>query len=298
MRSSERSQDGFLFLIGSIFAESLFPLFGNRVAAHFPPVLFLALSTALVLLVLGLWLTGREPGWWKVTKKQGAALLFMSCVIALFFAVIFIVAPHTSSISTALVLRTEAIFTLIVTTVFFHERLTLPQCLGVLCIFVGVLAVLYNGTFELNSADLLLMLPIVLLPFMNKTTQWLLRTISPVRLLCFRYLYTLPLFLLISVFLKEDISTALTTIGGMQVLLIAVFSLLILCTSKLCWYQGIRRLPLGEAQYFTAAIPAVAVLWSALFLGEVPTQYQLLGCVLTVTGMVLVSRQQNNRTAA
>lgn len=270
-------------------AEGLFPIIANASAQIFPPIFYLAVSLLLASAVLCLLviLTTGMP----VISKQ---VWVYSSLIAIFiftgFSLIFLGTRLTSSINTALLLQTEMLFTFVLSTFILRERLLPIQLAGAVCVLAGTGYILYNGSMQLNSGDMLIIAATAMFPMGNVFAKKALALASPMIVLMLRYIIGGSVLLVLSLLLED-----LSPLQGREVLdnwwLIPAYVFIVLTLSKVVWYKGLSMLPLGKAIYIVLSYPAFSLLFAFLLLHEVPTWYQLGGFAFTMFGVYLLVKR-------
>ncbi|MFH1671016.1 MAG: DMT family transporter [Patescibacteria group bacterium] len=291
MQSTEE-HTGERMLLGTCVIEGLFPIMAVVMARKFPPVLFTAISSlcASVIFLIYLWFSHR------LSQQISIRALLYSLGVAVFvvmtLALILIGAKFTSSVNVALLLQTEMLYTFIFATIILGERLFQWQLVGVAFVFLGTVLVIFNGTFDLNTGDVIIIGACVFFPIGNMFAKKALAFISTDTLLFLRYLLGGSLLLVVS-FLFEDFSNLEYGFDANTLAVFAVYVVLFLVMSKVLWYGGLKRLAMGKAVYIISASPAFSLLFAFILLREIPTWYQFAGFAFTVTGIYfLISRQK------
>lgn len=73
----------------------------------------------------------------------------------------------------------------------------------------------------------------------------------------------------------------------------AALMFLIMCVYALLWQQALKRFPLSKAYSSKGVVILWNMLWAALFFAERITWMNLLGSVIIITGIVVVSSNED-----
>jgi len=283
---------GEFFVIGTCILEGLFPIIAYSASREFPIFFFTGASVALAMIILGVLLIitkgykNKVPLW-----SLGACAMVSLLVVIIPLNLIMAGAKHTSGINTALILQVEILSTFIIYKFLFKEHHELYQYIGALLVFSGTALVLFNGTMTLNKGDLLILLAVWIFPFGNYFAKKALTVLKPMQVIFFRYLFALPVLILISI-IFEDLSGVLDSITRSGWIIVA-YVVLILISSKMFWYYGLRKLPVSKSIYILSAIPAFSLIFAFALLDEIPTVYQWAGFIVAIVGVyTLIAKRQ------
>ena len=280
------------FVLGSAVIEGGFPIMINHAVRVFPALAFVGISAVVGSFIhLLLLLTGRTPIP-KISKQTWMDLIgvtMCNSIFALLF--IFLGTQFTSGINTALLLQSEMLFSFLIFTFLFGERATRRQYIGASGVLLGTVFILYNGSFSLNRGDLLIIVGTVFYPFGNQFAKRALQHLPASFILMVRHLVGAIVFLSLSVAF-ENVSLQVLSVAREYWWLIALYGFGVLVGSKLCWYRGLKALPLTKAVSIILSYPVFSLVFAAIFLKEIPTAYQLIGFAVTLAGLsVLISRR-------
>jgi drug/metabolite transporter (DMT)-like permease len=201
--------------------------------------------------------------------------------------VLILMGTRTSSgVSTALLLQSEMVWTLLLSWLVLGECITLRKLAGISIVLLGTLAVLWRGDLAFHTGELLIIGATVLYPFGNACAKRALLEVSPMQVLLLRYLFGIVYLLALAVILNQfyvpfDWSTE-------HWLVLVIFSLVVFVASKICWYEGLKRHDLHVSVATVSAVPAVAMVLSFIVLGELPALRQWLGFGLTMVGLRVI----------
>lgn len=284
--NSERQGEIFLFMEMIVF--SLFPIIINQGTKAMPPLFFASISllTAGAFFFLYLLFTKQLKQLLRLDVLKLSALITILVVVIPYFC-IFTGTKLTSGINTAIFLQTEILFALILCHFWLKEKISQIQLLGSLSIFTGAVLVLYNGGFDLNVGDLLIILGTSIYPIGNHYSQKALRIASPMVILFIRSVLGGVLLLALSLLIEPHLNPL--TLSTHNLLLILANGLGMLFVSKILWYLGLARLSLTKATAITMSYPIFTLMFAAIFLKELPTSYQLVGLTIIMLGVYVTT---------
>jgi drug/metabolite transporter (DMT)-like permease len=173
----------------------------------------------------------------------------------------------------------------------YGEKLTREKVIGGFVILSGTIAVLYNGSFQLNLGDLLIILGTFFYPFGNHYAKAALQEVRPSVILFLRSLVGGLALLSLSFLFEHPDREVFRDIqrNSLWLILLAMGGL---GMAKLLWFEGLKRLDVSKATAIVIAGPAFSFLYAVILLKEVPTIYQFAGFFIILVGLYLLTRQK------
>ncbi|MBP9718218.1 DMT family transporter [Candidatus Gracilibacteria bacterium] len=285
---------GEYYLLAAIPFFGLFPVFANIGVGYFPPLFFAGISNliaALVMVPLSLTTKRREL---KLNRTEWLYTMGNTVFnIILPFILIYIGTQYTSSLNTTLLHQTELLSAFIINGLIFGEVITRSVWIGGVLVLSGTLSVLYNGSLHFNIGDLLIIASTFLYPFGNIYAKKSLKTVTPWTVLFLRSLMGGTVLLLLSGIFEASAWGSIATSARQHLLFLFINGAIILGFSKWLWLSGMRSMPITKSTIFAICGPPVGILYSILFLKEVPSIYQAIGFLLMILGLwVLVPKRR------
>lgn len=288
----QEERKGELFQLLSAVFNGLFPVvlhLGTQIA---PPLFFAGVSLLIgslppILLIL-LRRTRMPAIDWYLCKHLVVVSLFCLVLPTAFIA---IGTQKTSGINTALLLQAEMLFTFIFFHVFLREASTRHQILGALLIFAGTAVILYRDLFAFNFGDFLIVLGTAFYPIGNNSSKKIIATLHPMAILAFRSLLSGFLLLFLSLAFEGILASPIRMTPDL-LLLVFLQGIAVLFISKLFWYEGLERLPVGRSVFIGSSAPAFSLIFAATLLGETPTLLQLAGFLVTLLGLFFLTEKK------
>ncbi|MAE68655.1 MAG: DMT family transporter [Candidatus Peribacteraceae bacterium] len=291
MEAHKHERRAVSFVMMSSMIEGGFPIFINH-AVRVLPVMFFAgicayIGSAIHIALLIVRRNWRQHLSWKTWFYIGGVTVCNS-VLALLF--IFAGTRYTSGINTALLLQSEMLSSFLIFRVLAGEHISGRQIIGALGVLLGTLFVLYNGSLELNPGDLLIVLGTVFYPIGNMCAKRALQTASSSFVLAIRHLFGGIVFCTLAI-VFEDITQQTFLLLYENIWLVLFYGVMVLVVSKLCWYEGLKSLPLPKAVSIILSYPVFSLIFASLFFGERPSAYQIIGMCITIAGLSVLVRR-------
>lgn len=292
MTKHKEERVGELILIVEVLLHAFSPIAKNFGAKNMPQIQFLAYVTLVSILVYGAaMIYSRKWGdLWNKRYVPWLALytLFMA-VIA--HGIITYANKYTSAINTTLLTQSEAIFALIIGVLFLKEKAHWQRIVGVLCILLANVLVLFNGDFTFNMADLALVLTPVVFVFGNGIAKRLLNEgCHWSSILFFRGVMGSVILLLVAHFVE-----GLALPSQQMTWVILAYGVLIYGVGKIAWQLALKRLDISKLTAISKSYPVFSVILAFFILGEVPTLYQYLGLLLTMGGVYFLLQTKSKQ---
>ena len=273
---------GGTFIAGRLVSQSVGPY-----SAAF--LRFAAASTCLLFLVRRI-----EGRWPPLNPSQRLAMLVLglSGVFAynvLFFKGLKLIAAGRAS----LIIANNPILIALLSAVFFKQRLTILQGLGILMSVSGAVVVISNGQIgrllePLAAGDLYIFGAVLSWVTYSLVGKAVLRGLSP--LVAVAYSATLGAVCLLWPALGEGLWTAIAgypAVAWAGLAYLAIFGTVMGC---LWYYEGIQAIGATRASLFINFVPVSAVLMAFVILDEPLTFALLAGAALVTGGVFLTNR--------
>ncbi|MBA4336399.1 hypothetical protein C0416_01310 [bacterium] len=290
MRIKNQETIGELFIFSQVAIYGLYPVVINYSSKLMPPVLFAGLSILLASVFFFFAVVFQKNFKhifrWEALKYILLVTLFIVVVPSIF---IFTGTSMTSGVNTTILFQTEVIFTFLFVGIFSKsEKITARRLIGAGIVLLGTATILYNGTFDLNLGDILIIIGVAFYPFGNMAAKKALKLVPPTVILFVRSVLGGLTLVCFSLIFENSSSLVLPSVRD-YFPLILLNGIVIMFFSKILWYQGLKRIDLTKAVPIDMSFPAFSLLFLFLFVGEVPTLYQWAGLILTLVGVGFVA---------
>ncbi|MFA5842655.1 MAG: DMT family transporter [Candidatus Gracilibacteria bacterium] len=274
---------GIIFILISAALVGLFPVVVNRVTQTVPPITFAALSALFA--AVGLFIYSALTGKLHELKQKKAyfpVLMVTILIVIIPYTLFSIGASQTSGINSSILPLSEIIFTLIVTP-FFGEKTTFKKIFGALGIFVGAFFLLYNGSFQFNHGDFLIIASTITYPFGSFYTKKALNLISPSIILCVRFaLGGLFMLMLARVF---EPATDLTEVFSLHWGSLLLTGFVFLGIAKIISHEALKRLDISKTISLLMTSPLFSLIILIVFFKEIPSAFQWIGIGVMAIGV-------------
>lgn len=277
----------------------LTPLFwaGNFISARAiapeTDPLVLALLRWLVALLLIL------PWWWPVARREWSAMrqnLPVLCwlsfwSVAMFNTMIYLGVETTTASNAAIFQAIIPVLILLLSWMFYKERVSHLQGLGILLSISGVLVIVSKAelsrllSLRLNQGDLWIMLAVASWAIYSVTLRHRPTSVSPFGFFGFSVTFGALSLLPFAIWeqggaVVPDWNSWIWTI----ILYIAVFPSIL---AYLFWNRGVAEVGASTAGLFIYLIPVFGLVLAILFLNETLHGYHLAGIILIAVGILL-----------
>ena len=247
---------------------------------------------AVVLNLLG-WKT--SPNWGAEIRKDPKSTLIMAFTGVLASGGLFYVGLKLTSASNAGIMAAATpIWVTLLSWMFFGEKLKLINVAGVVLSFIGLVAIICQGSLanllqrSFNWGDLIILIGQINWAVYTVYSRIVLTNRSPTAATASAYLVgaiaLCPVFFFEEPFLQEfDFS---------PIIIAAICYLCLLSPlTNLLYYQALTRISPHRAAVFMNLIPIIVLVFSAVFLGEQIMLVHIFGTALVIGGVVLTTRR-------
>ncbi len=286
---TNRETQGTILALFSAALWGVFPVMVNRGSHHIPPLFFAAFSTLLAA-VGSLGYAAFKGKLRELRNRESYTDLFMItlCIVIIPYTLFFIGAGKTTGINTSLLLLSEIIFTLLFTP-FIGEKTTIEKLIGALGVSCGAAFILYHGSFQLNTGDVLVILSTVTYPVGNFYSKKALAQVSPSIILLVRFFLGGVFFLLLAIFLETP--SAMSTVVVKNWFLLLLTGLVLLGAGKIVWYEALDRLDISKAISLSMTFPLFSLIVLTGFYEETISRQQGVGIGVMMVGVFFSARR-------
>jgi len=234
---------------------------------------------------------------WCIIKKQ-LPYLFLTALLGVstFNSLIYFAGRSTTAVNMSLIMLTFPIFILLISILFFKERLGLKKVLGIAVVLSGVLSIVSKGQptklldLSLNAGDPLMLMAAFIFAIhshliKNKDKKMSIFTLQYSTFFV-GLIILLPFHLWVSNHTQE-ITFTLPVLGS--ILYVAVCASLI---SFLSWNKAIDKIGAVSAGMIYYLLPLFSGFVAFILLGEKLHFYHLISGLLIISGILIINRKQ------
>src|SRR5208337_1697760 len=204
------------------------------------------------------------------------------------YTLFFIGAGKTSGINASLLLLSEIIFTLLFTP-FIGEKTTIEKLIGAFGVFCGAALILFHGSFQVNTGDVLVILSTATYPVGNYYSKKALNQVSPSVILLVRFFLGGLFLLLLAMFVETPSHMFAVIVTNWPLLSLTGFVLL--GAGKIVWYEALDRLDISKTISLGMTFPLFSLIILTGFYEETITRQQAIGIAVMMVGVFFSARR-------
>jgi O-acetylserine/cysteine efflux transporter len=286
-RRSRAFQVGLTFCIINTIVGAGQPVITRWGAVHLDPLLFCtgAVVVATICTVPLLYFSG-ELGL-MVDRRYRGRLFAMSITGTVMTSLTLTYGlTGIGAVAGVLLLQTEPVFSLVLSTIFVGERPSIRQLFATATVLVGIGSVFgAGGAFSPLWAVALVFMTPLFWQASHVIGLKLMPPLTPISVTGGRFLYaSIVMTAMLLVFRRGSI-VQLADVDSLGVILITGFFIYFI--SAITWYGAINRLSLAwTTALVVPGIPILSILFAVIFLGERATTREVIGILISVSGVV------------
>ena len=224
-------------------------------------------------------------------KKEDLFSFILSGALGFFLYVILfnkgtaLVSASTSSI----IIATVPVFTALLATFFYKERLKIYQWLAIGIEFMGILVLtLMNGSFSINEGVLWLLIAALCLASYNILQRKLTKTYSALQASTYSIFFAT---IMLCIFLPGSINKAIHAplIQMLYVLILGVFS------SAIAYIAWAKAISLAEKTTYVSnymfVTPFLTTILGFIMINEIPDKATILGGIIILSGLFIFNKE-------
>ena len=279
---------GELFILSEALLWSFFPIISILTFSSLDPLYTAGLSTLTAAFFFAVVLTWRKR-WHEVLRRDAwRDILYTTLIIGvLFYVLVFLGIQRTTAGNSSIIAQMEVFFSFVILgSLLKKEKMSFQHKLGAFLMVVGALLVLFQGSFQLNEGDAILLVAMILPPLGNYFAQRARKKVESYTIMFIRSLIA-GIFILFLALIFAPIPGPIEIQNSFVFLLIN--GILLMGLSKFFWLEGIHRIFISKAISLNAVTPFFTLVFAYFILGEVPKIWQLLGLIPLVIGILILS---------
>lgn len=235
------------------------------------------------------------PNNFKVTKKNLSAIIILAFIAVFHLWIQITGLKFTSAVNTGWIIGISPVFIAIFGFLFFKEKMTLTNILGMLIAFFGLLLLIGKGNpfrigFVSHLGDLLVVASTITWAIYSIVNKKISLNFSPMMTILYLFAAMLIIILPFTINANDISAVAHLSIKG----LIAILFLGIFCTGMayVLWSQSLNELDASKVGAFLYVEPFVTVFSSWLILNETIGIITILSGVIILVGVMLVNHSK------
>ncbi|HSU90883.1 MAG TPA: DMT family transporter, partial [Sporolactobacillaceae bacterium] len=190
------------------------------------------------------------------------------------------------AVAAVLLLQTEPVYSLVLSTIFVGERPSARQLLATVMVLVGIGSVFGAGdSFSPAWAVALVFVTPLFWQASHVMGLKLMPPLTPISITGGRFIYASIALTAMLLIVRRNSLAQLADPTALGVVLVTGFFINFL--SALTWYGAINRLSLAwTTALVVPGIPILSILFAVIFLGERATMRELIGILISISGVV------------
>ncbi|WP_455537875.1 DMT family transporter [Terrisporobacter sp.] len=227
----------------------------------------------------------------EIPKKEDLPTFILSGALGFFIYVILfnkgtaLVSAATSSIVIAMV----PVFTALLATFFYKEKLKMYQWLAIGVEFIGILVLtLMNGSFSINEGVLWLLIAAICLASYNILQRKLTKIYSALQASTYSIFFAT---IMLCIFLPNSINKAINAplIQVLYILILGIFS------SAIAYIAWAKAISIAEKTTYVSnymfVTPFLTTILGFIMIGEVPDKTTVLGGIIILSGLFMFNKE-------
>lgn len=254
----------------------------ENAVSQIPPFLLVAMRYFVVALVF-LPFTRRNGLPWKYIFLVG----FFYGVVQ-FSGLFWGLSLGVSSGIAATLIQSQALFTILLATLFLNEKFSLLQWLGLVAGVIGLILITVSGDISAPIPGVLCIIfggagwacSNIVLKKAGKISAWTMTV--------WQSITVVPIMLLLSIIFESNHYASLANISLSAISSVLYIALVATGLGNFLWYYLVQKLGPSNTAPFSLLIPVVAVITGWIVLGEKLTLLQTYGVLIILAGLVLI----------
>lgn len=271
-----------IIILIEVFLHAFWPVGANYGAKLIPQIQFLAFITLLSsVFFLFTTLYRKEFRHLKSAYNLKWLSLYTICLSILPYGIITYATRYTSAINTTIFTQIEAVYAAILGYFFFKEKLTKKRIIAIFFILLANVILVYNGTFQIHSADIALLTAPIIFVFGNAIAKKLQAEGIGWSIILFYRNFVGGIVLLTIAHFVEGLSLPPQDLWPF----LLIFSILVFGLAKILWQIALHNMDVSKVTALGMTYPVISIAIAYLWLGEIPSIYQSIGILFTLLGI-------------
>jgi drug/metabolite transporter (DMT)-like permease len=236
---------------------------------------------------------------WNQIKKNFPLLFLLSFLsVSTFNPLIYTGLQWTTSINAFIIQAVMPVLIVLMSFVFFREKILLLQTTGVLLSLAGALTIVVHGdlhilqSMSLHQGDVLIFIAVVF----YAAYSVLLRKMPPIHPLSFAAVtFIIGALTLLPPYIWETVYSRAMPLNLLSVIAVGYVAVFASVIAYLCYNRGVELAGANRAGMFIYLMPVFGSIMAVLFLGEGFDWFHFAGISLIISGILLVNRTKKKK---
>jgi drug/metabolite transporter (DMT)-like permease len=236
---------------------------------------------------------------WNQIKKNFPLLFLLSFLsVSTFNPLIYTGLQWTTSINAFIIQAVMPVLIVLMSFVFFREKILLLQTTGILLSLAGALTIVVHGdlhilqSMSLHQGDVLIFIAVVF----YAAYSVLLRKMPPIHPLSFAAVtFIIGALTLLPPYIWETVYSRAMPLNLLSVIAVGYVAVFASVIAYLCYNRGVELAGANRAGMFIYLMPVFGSIMAVLFLGEGFDWFHFAGISLIISGILLVNRTKKKK---
>lgn len=225
---------------------------------------------------------------YKIPKNLIHKIIILSIFQIITFLGVALGVKNLESSISAILIKLDIPFSMILATIFLKEKLTKQMIFGILICFFAVYFL--SGNFSFNNFGYIIIL--IIASFSSGCANVYIKTIkntSSQQIVCYNSLFT-GLGLLLVSFLFEN-NFVLKTLDIKVIILVLYLGIFSTYIAYLIFYYLLNKYDISKIMPYNFLRPIISIIAGYLILSESITLYKVIGCGLMLLGIYIIEKK-------
>lgn len=232
---------------------------------------------------------------WHVVRRNWWRLVVLGTLGAVAFnTMVYVGLQYTETTNSTLFNSVVPIYIVVISWLFFGERISARQAAGIALSLAGVLVIMSRGDpvllagLRINSGDLWIIVAMLLWSIYTILLRWRPPELSAIAFLSAMLIASLPL--LVPFYAWELHHRGMFELKGSNIATLAYYATVPSLIAYVFWNRGVAQVGATRAGLIIHLLPLFTVLLSMLFLGEKLFPFHVVGAACVFGGIALTTR--------
>jgi len=282
-----REREGEFLMLGLSILEAWFPIL-SIVAISYVGALHTYMYSLIIAFFFYMAIMYKRNKFKELQNKDAYKDLLLSTFwITFIFTIIFIGLRYTTAGNMAVIIFLQLLFSYLYFNVFGKEKMETIHLVGAIIMGMGAIVILFPPDLAFNKGDWLILIAAAVSPFVNLYQKRAREYCSAETILGFRTVVGLPFVALLAYFLEPAVSYENFMLAFPYIFIIGSAIYVI---SKIMWIEALNRLAITKLSAMLALLPVFTLIFSYLYLDEVPELRQMMGIIPVLVGGYLITK--------
>lgn len=287
---------GVLFALFATLLWSVNMVVASGVKDHIPPIGLAFWRWTVACMALAPFALQKSICDFKIIKKNNTYLFITALLgITVFNTLIYFAGKTTSAINLSLIAISIPLFIILLSRIFFKEKVSTVKAIGIIIIVIGVLVLLSKGSilslFQINFTfgDILMLLACFFFACYTLLVRQKPEELSP-RVFLFS-VFVIGTILLLPFYIYEHVAVKKVFFDLKTIMIILYVGIFASLVSFYLWNEAIRLIGTSKTAIIYYLIPVFSGLLALFFLDQAVYSTQIISMGIIISGLLLTNKK-------